>query len=321
MPLVATQIRVQILTGTRRQDQIHRLPENLLKMEVQRPGRPVEVDVGVEIQSRVQKTAERRDARLVERQPFPGKKGVEAQTDNVHDIQGKTGHEGVPLDVIEIVHRVGAREELTEQLKPSGPLVIRSRHADQKGHLGGIEGLSVGKRSRRAPPDSRDHPPQLPADDHPPQILMGQTVLAQEVVVEKMAVRAMTDIVKKAGHPEKLLHAVRGGGIGADLLQGRVEVAAELAGHVHRSEGMLEPRVFGRGIDPAGALELEDAPEALHPGRVDQVLFGFFAVVGGGNGEGGIPVNGVCNQRHPLIGSRIFGRLPFHGCTIYNIPA
>ena len=51
-------------------------------------------------------------------------------------------------------------------------------------------------------------------------------------------------------------------------------MAAELAGDVHRPQGVLKPRVLGRRIDPAGALELVDPPEPLHPGGVDQVLFG-----------------------------------------------
>ena len=213
-PLVAVQIRIQSLGGIRGQDQVHRLPEDLLEVEVERPGRPVEIDVGIEVQPRIQKAAEGRDARLVEREAVLREEGVEAQPRDVDDVEGKAGHEGVALDIIEVVHGIDAGEELPEELEPPGHrFVALVRHLDQEGHRRRVERLARGKGSRGAPPDPGDHPPQLPDDDQPAQILMGEPVLVQEMVVEEVAVGAVADVVEETRHPEQLLHAVRGGDV------------------------------------------------------------------------------------------------------------
>ena len=142
---------------------------------------------------------------------------------------------------------------------------------------------------------------------------MGEFVPAKEMVVEEVAVGAVPHVVKQTRHPEQFLDAVRGRGVRTDLFQRRVEMSAELARHVHRSQGMLKPGMLRRRIDPAGALELVDPPEALHPGGVDQILLGFLVAVRRGNGEGGVPVDRIGDQRHPLIDTRIFGGCRLHG--------
>ena len=45
------------------------------------------------------------------------------------------------------------------------------------------------------------------------------------------------------------------------------------AGHVHGAQGMDEAGVLGGGIDPPGALQLINVPQALDPWRIDQILF------------------------------------------------
>src|ERR1051325_6746818 len=53
----------------------------------------------------------------------------------------------------------------------------------------------------------------------------------------------------------------------------------ELAGEMHRAERVLKAAMLGRRIDPARALQLIDVPQALHPGRIDDRLLGYFALV------------------------------------------
>ena len=63
---------------------------------------------------------------------------------------------------------------------------------------------------------------------------------------------------------------------------------------MHRSEGMLKAGMLGRGVDPPGALELEDSPEALNPGSIDDIplrLFPFHAI-----GHHNVVVYGVGDQ-------------------------
>ena len=87
-----------------------------------------------------------------------------------------------------------------------------------------------------------------------------------------MAEGAVADVMEEAGHPQRLLRQRRGGEVGVDLAQGRVEVPQPLAGQVHGAERVLQPRVLGGGEDPPGALQLVNPAQPLQPGRVEQVL-------------------------------------------------
>src|SRR5574341_242239 len=82
-------------------------------------------------------------------------------------------------------------------------------------------------------------------------------------------------------------------------------MAREPACHVHGAERMDKAAVFGRGIDPAGTLELIDVAETLHPGRVNQVLFRPFMRIriGIGNGERDVLVDWISDERRAVIGS------------------
>jgi hypothetical protein len=92
-----------------------------------------------------------------------------------------------------------------------------------------------------------------------------------------------------------------------------VEVPAEFARHVHRAQGVLEPAVFGGGVDPAGALELMDASEALEPGRVEKILFRlFFRVLFLRDCEQGVLIDRVGDERLPRVDLRELGTLLIH---------
>jgi hypothetical protein len=45
---------------------------------------------------------------------------------------------------------------------------------------------------------------------------------------------------------------------------------------MHDTQNVLEPHVFGGGENPPGGLQLVDLSESLHPGVIDQFLFGGF---------------------------------------------
>ena len=83
----------------------------------------------------------------------------------------------------------------------------------------------------------------------------------------------MADVMHEGRHPEKFFDVIGRGHIRSRFGQKRIQVTREAASHVHGADGMDEAGMFGGGIDPTGALELIDLPEALHPGRVDQILF------------------------------------------------
>ena len=272
-PLVAGEVIIEPSDGVPGKQDVQRDPKDLLQVKIEGPGGPMEVDVGIEVQPGVQEAAERRNPRLVEREAVLREEAVKPEPRDVHQVQRKSGHVGVPLDVVQVVHRVDAGEELPQELKPPGPgFSAFSGHPDQVGDLAGIEAFPFRERPRGAAPNAADDPAQLPVDDLLAQDLVGQPVLIEKMVVEEMAVGPVPHVVKQSGQTEQLLHAMRRGGVGADLAKAGVEGPAEFPGHVHRSQGMLEAAVLGRRIDPARALKLADPPQPLHPGGIDQVL-------------------------------------------------
>jgi len=91
---------------------------------------------------------------------------------------------------------------------------------------------------------------------------------------------------------------------------------------MHRSQGVLKPAVLRRGVDPAGALELVDPPQALDPGGVDEVLFRqFLRVVRGRDGEPGVLVDRVGDQRLSPVNGGVFDLPSFHGYFFLPVTA
>ena len=106
---------------------------------------------------------------------------------------------------------------------------------------------------------------------------MGQVEVHQEVVVEEVAEGTVADVVQQAGHPQQLLDQRRRRRVGKHRAERRVELLGEAAGQVHGAQGVLEAAVLGGREHPARRLQLRDAPQPLHPRRVDQILLGRLA--------------------------------------------
>ena len=100
----------------------------------------------------------------------------------------------------------------------------------------------------------------------------------QDVLVEEVGEGAVAHVVQEAGDTKGFDHQAGGGhGLAVcrqDIPQRRVERAAPQARLVHHPKAMREAAVFRGGEDPAGALQLADAAEALHPRRIEQVFLG-----------------------------------------------
>ena len=179
-----------------------------------------------------------------------------------------------------------------------------------------IQLFAFGKRARRTAPDFSNERAQVVPDDDLAELLVARVQRMQVVVVEEMAKRSMADVMHEGGHPQEFFDVIGRGRIRSRIGQERVEVTREAASHMHGADGMHEARMFGRGINPAGALELVDLPEALHPGRVDQILFRPLVRIrlARGHREGDILVNGISDEGRAFIGSigRASGELPCH---------
>ena len=70
---------------------------------------------------------------------------------------------------------------------------------------------------------------------------------------------------------------------------------------MHRAEHVLKPRVFGRGEDPPGGLQLVNLPKPLEPGVVDQFALGDFALgQSDRRGEGDVAVDRIVAEAFAL---------------------
>ena len=110
-------------------------------------------------------------------------------------------------------------------------------------------------------------------DDDLSEPFVRQPERMQEVIVEEMAERSVPDIVHQGGDPEKLLDEVGRGDVPHGLFEKWIQMPRKPSGHVHGAQGVDEAGMFGRRIDPSGALQLINVPQPLDPGRIDQILF------------------------------------------------
>ena len=143
---------------------------------------------------------------------------------------------------------------------------------------------------------------QLVANDVAADDLVIQSEIGQVVSVEEVSERPVPHVMQQGGQPHQRFDIAAAGQVGANLLQALDQGGRDRpAGQVHGAERVLKPRVLGRGIDPPGRLQLMDLPQPLHPGIVDDLLFGDLAVgQSGGRSEGDIAVNGVVAEAFVL---------------------
>ena len=146
--------------------------------------------------------------------------------------------------------------------------------------------ICVGIESSRRPPAGcwdcgarrGSRSPSSCADDVAAQRFVRQAEIAEEMLVEKMAERAVAHVVQQAGHAQQRLDIAAAGHVGADFAQAVVQCRGRPAGQVHHAQHVLEAGVLGRGIDPPGGLQLMDLPQPLDPGMVDDLPFRDFAL-------------------------------------------
>ena len=137
---------------------------------------------------------------------------------------------------------------------------------------------------------------------------------SQHVLVEEVGERAVADVVQQPGDPQRLDHER----LGRDRVLGRralrpragverfaqrgIEGGAPQAGLVHDAQAVREAAVLGRREDPAGALQLADAAQALHPRRVEQVLLRDGLAAEAGRGASASGVSRLVSSMYPWIG-------------------
>src|SRR5512136_3503189 len=117
--------------------------------------------------------------------------------------------------------------------------------------------------------------------------------------IEKMAERAMSDVMEEPGQTKEFLQIRERGKLCFEDLEERgINLFRESPCDMHGPKGVLKTSMFGRGKYPTSALQLEDATKALNPGGIDHVPFcplPFDPVR-----HHDVMINGVCDQSGSL---------------------
>ena len=108
MPFIAIQILVERLQWIPWKDYAHRVSEYLLQMKVKGSRRSVEINISIQIQPGIYETAQGRNACLMQGEAPFRKKSIKAESCNIHNIEGESGHVSIPLDIVKIIHGVDA---------------------------------------------------------------------------------------------------------------------------------------------------------------------------------------------------------------------
>ena len=172
---------------------------------------------------------------------------------------------------------------------------------DEEDDLLGVERFAVGQPSVRIAANAAEQIGELAADDLAAEDFVIQPVVGQVMLVEEMAERPVADVVQQGGHPHQRFDVAAAGHVGTDLAEALVERGDRPARQVHCPEHVLEARMFGRGKDPPGGLQLVNLPQPLKPGVVDQFAFGHFPYrQARRRGEGNVAVDRIVAEAFAL---------------------
>ena len=255
--------------------QLHRVAEDVAEMDVDRTRGSVKVDVGIEIHAGIEEHLQGRKACLMNGKSLVRDDRVVNESGQIDRADRDAAHIGIAQDIVQVVGGIAAGDDRLEHVEPSrnAGVVFALFLEDHMRDLIGVELFTFGKGAGRTAADLADDRTEMVSDDDLAEFFVTGMKRVQVVVVEEMAKGAMADVVHERRDAEKFFDIVGRRHIRCRFLQKRIEVPCEAACHVHGAERVDEAGVFRGGIDPAGALELIDVPEALDPGRVDQVLF------------------------------------------------
>src|SRR5262245_45583543 len=116
-----------------------------------------------------------------------------------------------------------------------------------------------------------------------------------------MAKGSMSDVVQKPCNSHIFFNKrSRRALVTKDFLKRRIKMFCKFSRHMHSTKRVLKTAMFSRRIDPAGALQLINVAQSLHPRGVDECFFGYFRFVQR-YCELNVTVDGVRNQSRSLV--------------------
>jgi hypothetical protein len=176
---------------------LHRLFEDLLELKIDGAGGAVIIDIGIKIETGIEKHGQGIESSFVEDQSLLVEGGVMEEPPPIHRTDGNTGHIGIPQDIIDIIESENAPEELLEQEEPLRmfPIFFPQWPLDEERHVLWIDGFPFLKGAMRAPSDSLQEGRNFFPDDVLADLLMIRFESRKILLVEKMAEGPVADIM------------------------------------------------------------------------------------------------------------------------------
>ncbi len=272
-------IGVEILPGIAGKEVRLAVGKQLGERDVDGAHGAVEVDRAEQLGADGDEADQRGQPALVDGQPARREDAVVKESFEVEGAGVVARHVGVAEDEVHVVDRVEAAKQTAEQAEPMEGLVVGlARAADEEGDLGGVEHFTGFEAAAGIAAHGTEEMAQLMLDDVGTEGFVGEAVVGEEVVIEEMAERAVSHVMEQRGHAQQRLDVGLAGHLGADLAEAGVQLVGGTAGEEHGTEHVLEAGVFRAGKDPPCRLELMDLAESLHPGVIDDLLFGDLAL-------------------------------------------
>ncbi len=291
------------------QQPIHGRTKELGQGKVDGPHGAVKVEAAKQFAAGLQEMHECGQALGVERQPPGREKAVVEQPVQIEGARTVAGHGTVAQHKIHIVHGVNAAEQRAQQAQPDRHFAVRvAGPFDQVGNLLRLQRFVRGQCAVRIGANSPDQLRQVRNNDLSAQVFMGQIVLIEKMVIEEMPERPVADIVEQGSKAQQAFDVGPRRNLfsAARLAERRIQMSSRSTGQVHRAQHVLKARMFGRGIDPPGALQLMNLAEPLHPGMIDEGLLGDLARITSGR-KRDVAVHRVAEQTLAVIGSQRHG--------------
>src|SRR4029453_18120001 len=208
-------------------------------------------------------------------------KRVMEEACTIYGSDGDAAHIGVSRYVIQVVEgKDAAREGLQKPYPFRFAMVFLAIFLNRERDILRTQLLAWIERATGTAPQLVNNLTEMVLDDDLSEILVGQVVCVEEIVIEKMAEGSMSHVVKKPCPPHVFFNkGSRRTLVANHFLERRIKMFGEFARHVHGTKRVLKAAMFSRGIDPPGALQLINVTQSLHPGGVNERFFGFFRFV------------------------------------------
>src|SRR5919108_2429198 len=167
-------------------------------MQVDGTSRTVIIDIGVEIEPRVEKSRESTVAGFVYREPLGCKEGIMHQALAIDRSRVNPAHVRVPRHIVEIIESKNAAGQRLQKTHPFRlAVILPAVFFDWERDVLRSQFFASSERTARTTTKLADDIAEVFLNDGLTQVLMGEIVVAEKIIIEKMAERSVADIVQE----------------------------------------------------------------------------------------------------------------------------